>query len=99
MKILLLGSLISAEQMEKINNHSKEKASVAPVNYESMLVKGLFENGVDVEALSIPAVAAFPNSEFIRIKGKTELLYNTVNVKWVPFLNLQGLKQLSIKYF
>ena len=39
MKILLLGSLISAAQMEQLNGNSKEKASVAPVNYETMLVK------------------------------------------------------------
>lgn len=48
--------------MEKLNNNSKEKASVAPVNYETMLVKGLAENEAEVEALSVPAVAAFPHS-------------------------------------
>ena len=58
MKILLLGSLISQESMEKLNNGSKVKASVAPVNYEIMLAKGLQENGAEVEAISVPAVAS-----------------------------------------
>ena len=73
MKILLLGSLISAAQMEQLNSNSKEKASVAPVNYETMLAKGLVENGAKVDALSVPAVAAFPHSIYKHIDKKVEI--------------------------
>lgn len=97
MKVLLLGSLISAEQMEILNRNSKEKASVAPVNYEIMLVKGLFENGADIEALSVPAVAAYPHSIFKRFEKKEEIIENNIRVNWVPFINIQGLKQSTIK--
>lgn len=97
MKILLLGSLISAEQMEKLNNNSKEKASVAPVNYETMLVKGLVENGAEVEALSVPAVAAFPHSIYKFIAQKRETIEDNIRICWVPFINIQVLKQLTIK--
>ena len=97
MKILLLGSLISQESMEQLNNNSKEKASVAPVNYETMLVKGLLENGAEVEALSIPAVAAYPHSIYKTIPEKEEILFGNVKVKWVPFVNIQGLKQNTIR--
>lgn len=96
MKILLLGSLISHEEMEKINNGSKQKASVAPNNYETMLVKGLLENGAQVDALSIPAVAAYPNSSFKRILAKQETLQCGVKVQWLPFTNIQILKQWTI---
>lgn len=97
MKILLLGSLISAAQMEQLNNNSKEKASVAPVNYETMLAKGLVENGAKVDALSVPAIAAFPHSIYKHIDGKQETIENNIRTQWVPFINIQGLKQLSIK--
>lgn len=97
MKILLLGSLISAAQMEQLNRHSKEKASVAPVNYETMLAKGLAENGAEVEALSVPAVAAFPRSIYKRIAGKQETVEKSIRIRWVPFVNIQGLKQHTIK--
>lgn len=97
MKILLLGSLISAAQMEQLNSNSKEKASVAPVNYETMLAKGLVENGAKVDALSVPAVAAFPHSIYKHIDGKQETIENNIQIHWVPFINIQGLKQLSIK--
>lgn len=97
MKILLLGSLISAAQMEQLNSNSKEKASVAPVNYETMLAKGLVENGAKVDALSVPAVAAFPHSIYKHIAGKQETIENNIRTQWVPFINIQGLKQLTIK--
>lgn len=97
MKILLLGSLISQKEMEILNNGSKEKASVAPVNYETMLVKGLFENGANVEALSVPAVAAYPHSIFKYFAQKEEIIENNIKVNWIPFINIQGLKQITIK--
>lgn len=97
MKILLLGSLISAAQMEQLNSNSKEKASIAPVNYETMLAKGLVENGAKVDALSVPAVAAFPHSIYKHIDEKQETIENNIQIHWVPFINIQGLKQLSIK--
>lgn len=97
MKILFIGSLISSEMMEELNNNSKEKASVAPVNYETMLIKGLVENGAEVECLSVPAVAAYPHSKYRRMPAKYEKLFEATEVKWVPFVNIQGLKQATIK--
>lgn len=97
MKILLLGSLISAAQMEQLNSNSKEKASVAPVNYETMLAKGLVENGAKVDALSVPAVAAYPHSIYKHIDKKQETIENNIQIQWVPFVNIQGMKQLTIK--
>lgn len=97
MKILLLGSLISAAQMEQLNSNSKEKASVAPVNYETMLAKGLVENGAKVDALSVPAVAAFPHSIYKHIDGKLETIEKGIQIHWVRFINIQGIKQLTIK--
>lgn len=83
--------------MEQLNNNSKEKASVAPVNYETMLAKGLVENGAEVDALSVPAVAAFPHSIYKHIAGKKETIENDIQIQWVPFINIQGLKQITIK--
>ena len=97
MKILLLGSLVSAAQMEELNRNSREKSSVAPVNYETMLAKGLAENGAQVEALSVPAVAAWPRSSYRRIPGKKETVEKGIPVQWVPFVNIQGLKQRTIQ--
>lgn len=96
MKILLLGSLISQEAIEQLNNGSKVKASIAPVNYETMLAKGLQENGAHVEAFSVPAVAAWPGSAFKRISARQEYLPSGIRVRWLPFINMQLLKQWTI---
>ena len=98
MKILLLGSLVSQEAMEQLNNGSRVKASVAPNNYETMLAKGLQENGAQVEALSVPAVAAWPGSVFQRISRKQEQLDCGVKIHWIPFVNIQFLKQWTIRH-
>ncbi len=97
MKILLLGSLVSPEMMEQLNSNSTEKASVAPVNYETMLVKGLVENGATVEAMSVPPVAAYPHSRYTHIPATEETLDCGVRVHWVPFINIQLLKQWTIR--
>lgn len=97
MKILLLGSLISQEAMEQLNNASKVKASVAPVNYEIMLAKGLQENGAEVEAISVPAVASWPGSSIKWIRTKFEQLPGGISVRWLPFINVQILKQWSVR--
>ena len=97
MKILFLGSLITAESMEELNRNSREKASVAPVNYETMLIKGLAGNGHEVEALSVPAVAAYPNSSYKTMPSKSERLDGGANIKWLSFINLPILKQWTIK--
>ena len=97
MKIMLLGSLISAEAIEELNSHSKEVASVAPVNYETMLAKGLVENGAQVDAISVPAVAAYPNSIYKTMDARVETVLPCLIAKWVPFTNIQGLKQMTIK--
>lgn len=98
MKVLLLGSLVSQEAMEQLNDAGRVKASVAPVNYETMLAKGLQENGAQVEALSVPAVAAWPGSRFMRMRSRREQLPGGVSVRWLPFINLQGLKQWTVQY-
>ena len=97
MKILLLGSLVSQEAMEQLNNAGKVKASVAPVNYETMLAKGLQENGVQVEALSVPAVAAWPGNRWWRMGARREQLPGGIAVRWVPFINVQMLKQWTVQ--
>ena len=97
MKILFVGSLVSGESMEYLNSVSKKKASVAPVNYETMLIRGLSQAGAQVECLSIPPVAAYPGSRLMFMPDKMEKLDGRVDLHWLPFCNIQGLKQSSIE--
>lgn len=98
MKILFVGTLISQNEMERLNAIAKRKASVAPNNYETMFVNGLAENGAQIEVCSIPAVAAYPGNPTINFKLKEEILNDCeTTIQWIPFINIQGLKQITIQ--
>lgn len=74
MKILFVGTLISKEEMEHLNSIGNRKASVAPNNYETMLVKGFAENGAQVDVMSVPAVAAYPGNPTMLFHERSERL-------------------------
>ena len=97
MKILLLGSLVSQEAMEQLNKQGKAQSSVAPVNYELMLVKGLQENGAQVEAFSVPAMAAWPRN-YLWMRARQEQLSCGVFVRWIPFINAYVLKDWTVRW-
>lgn len=99
MKILFVGTLVSKEEMERLNSIGKRKASVAPNNYETMLVKGFVENGAQVDAMSVPAVAAYPGNPTVLFRQRNELLPFGVTVQWIPFINVQAAKQASIHIY
>lgn len=99
MKILFVGSLISEESMDHLNKIGKIKASAAPNNYETMLIKGLVENGADVEVISLPAMATYPKNPIFFSKKKNENLPIGVCSNWIPFINLQVVKQASIQWY
>ena len=98
MKVLFVGTLISYNEMERLNAIAKRKASVAPNNYETMFVNGLAKNGAQIDVFSIPAVAAYPGNPTIIFKGKKEILNDCgTTIQWIPFINIQGLKQITIQ--
>lgn len=97
MKILFVGTLVSKEEMERLNSIGKRKASVAPNNYETMLVKGLVENGAQVDVMSVPAVAAYPGNPTALVRQQREVLPFGVTVQLIPFINVQAAKQASIQ--
>jgi glycosyltransferase involved in cell wall biosynthesis len=97
MKILFVGTLISKEEMEHLNSIGNRKASVAPNNYETMLVKGFSENGAQVDVMSVPAVAAYPGNPTVLFHKRSERLPFGVLVQWIPFVNIQAAKQASIQ--
>jgi len=99
MKILFVGSLISSNAMEELNNISKVKASIAPINFEASLIKGLFELGVDITVASIPAIAAYPKGGQLYLKGRCEKLSFGVDAHWMPMLNIQLFKQAWISRY
>lgn len=100
MKIYYTGNLCSDNEFDKIIRKSKVKPSVAGLVFENMLLKG-FKNidGVEVDVRTYINQAAFPNGKDLFVPTKTELLECGWTAKWIPTININGIKQLCFKFF
>jgi glycosyltransferase involved in cell wall biosynthesis len=78
-----------------IQQNSKNKGSVAPLVFDRLLLKGLRQQDKhDLKIYSFPSVPAIPSSRILGWGFKKEEVTEGVNTKWLPALNVHGLKQL-----
>lgn len=96
MKVCLVGSVVSLETFDKIVKCSKNKPSNAPENFQMMLVKGLYHNGVVPHIISFPNIATYPHSPYKVYKKRKEVLFESVESHSQTLLNFPLLKQLNI---
>lgn len=97
MKVLFVGSLIDDKSIDSIVKNSKVKPSNAPVYFEKMLVKGLVENGVETDVLSVPTVSTYPHGSLLVWGRKEETLDFGQKVIWIPCVNLMFVKQFCAR--
>lgn len=95
MKLLYFGTVCNRENFEARQAKSRQKASVAPLNFESALLEGFAAHGVHAEVYSFPMVASFPNSPLFCWGSREENVAGGYRCRWLPAINLKGLKQLS----
>ena len=95
MKILYFGTICDLENYDKLFINSAIKPSVAPVVFESALLKGFKDNGVDVEIHSFPMIPTFPGFKKLSFGGNTENLSCGYSCRWLKTLNVPFLKQVS----
>ena len=73
MKIFYFGSICSDE----IFNYTVEKSKVKPAssaqNFEKALIKGFYENDIDLTIVSAESIATFPNGNRIYLKKREEI--------------------------
>ncbi len=97
MKILFVGSLIKSDTLDAIVRKSRVKPSNSAVNFENMLIKGLTENGVDVDVISLPTVSTYPGGSIPFWGSRVEQLGFGLQAHWIPCINLPFLKQLTAR--
>lgn len=95
MKVLFVGSLINGDTLDTIVRLSRIKPSNSAVNFENMLIKGMVENGIDVDVISLPTVGTFPGGNMALWSARKEKLDFGQTVRWIPCINLPVLKQLT----
>ena len=96
MDIFYVGSIIHDVSINEIVENSKKKPSISSIVFEKNLLAGLMENDCAINANSIPPVAMWPNGSYIGWGPRHEIIDDNINVKWLPCINLIGLKQLSL---
>lgn len=94
MKLLYFGTVCNRENFEARQAKSRQKASVAPLNFESALLEGLAAHQVAAEVYSFPMIASFPNSPVFSWGAREETIAGGYGCHWLPAINLKGLKQL-----
>lgn len=95
MKLLYFGTVCNRDAFEARQAKSRRKASVAPLNFESALLEGFADHGVSAEVYSFPMVASFPGSPLFSWGRREEEIAGGYRCRWLPAVNLKGLKQLS----
>ena len=92
-EILFLGSAISDETADEILAKSRVKPSVAPVNFQRNLLRGMPAQKLTV--LSLPPVATYPHGAFPAWGARKDPVLPGVDATYIPAINIPGLKQLS----
>ena len=92
-EILFLGSAISDETADEILAKSRVKPSVAPVNFQRNLLRGMPSQNLTV--FSLPPVATYPHGAFWGWGARKDHVLPDVVATYIPAVNLPGLKQLS----
>lgn len=92
-EILFLGSAISDETADEILAKSSVKPSVAPVNFQRNLLRGMPAQNLTV--FSLPPVATYPHGAFLSWGARKDNVLPDVVAAYIPTVNLPGLKQLS----
>lgn len=98
MKILYFGTVCNLDAYHRLLENSKVKPSVASIVFETSLLQGLFENGVQMEIHSFPMIPAFPHSKRLFFGGQREQLPCGYTCRWLRTINIPVLKQLSRRF-
>jgi len=95
MKILYFGTVCDLDHYYEFIKGSKYIPSVAPIVFETALLRGFFQNDIEVEIHSYPMVPTFPACKRLRFGKKIEKLSCGFNCRWLNTVNLPIIKQIS----
>lgn len=95
MKILYFGTVCELEKYETILQQCRKKPTVATVVFESAILKGFAENGIEMEICSFPMISTFPNYRKLFFGGHSEILSSGYTCYWLKTINIPILKQWS----
>lgn len=93
MNVIFVGSTVDRETLKSLPD-----ASVAGNKMELGFIKGLMQNGVDTIPISVEAHGMWKLNNKPIFIPKKELRDGDVSIHTVPYINVPGIKQLSIMH-
>ncbi len=99
MKYLYFGTICSPETYMPMLEGFRVKPSIAPFAFETALLNGMREHGVELEVISFPVIPACPKSKYLVWGCRKERLESGYRTTWIGAINLPGIKQLCQRFF
>ena len=97
MKLLYFGTVCDPQPYEQLLQQCSEKPSTAPLIFETALLSGFAQNGLQVDILSYPVIPPYPKSGWIRWGNRKERLACGYCCTWLKTINIPVIKQLTRK--
>ena len=94
MRILYISSLSSRRLIDNIHKATGGDPGYAAQKFNRLVVEGLIQNGLNVQALSVPPITQKESKKkWISLKKESE---NSVLYKYIPFVNVNILKYVFV---
>lgn len=94
MKVFYFGTVCNLKEYEKMMEKSKAKPTVAGIVFESSLLSGMNELGVEMDIYTYPMFPTYPTFPKIIVKRKDENLDSGYKCTWLRTCNLPVIKQI-----
>lgn len=98
MKILYLGTVCDITEYEKKLKDCCDRPSIAPIVFESALLSGFKQNGVEVDVYSFPMIPTWPKAKWLIGGNKQENLSCGYKCIWLRTVNFPIIKQFIRKW-
>lgn len=95
MKLLYFGTVCDFQNYEYMLQQCSVKPSMAPMVFETALLSGFRQNGLDVEILSYPMIPPFPKCRQLMWGNRKEKLESGYVCTWLGTVNVPFLKQMT----
>lgn len=94
MKLLYFGTVCELNHYEQMLRLCASKPSMAPMVFETALLTGFRQNGVEADIYSYPVIPPFPKSKWLWWGNRREALTCGYDCVWLKTVNVPVLKQI-----
>lgn len=92
MKVLFIGLIYNPQKEKEYILHSRVGIAIASNLYQWNTIKGIIENGVEVEVVGSIPYGSYPELSDVKFVGDEEYVVDGIKLTQIGFVNLYGIK-------